>query len=131
MRLKFAYSLFRGLAVPILPLELLGQSGWYQVWAFVDSGATYSLFGVDVAQRLGIPVKSGQRVAVIFGDGKQAVAYVQDLEMRLGSVAMRLPIGFTNELRVGFNILGRKGLFDVFTVCFNDRYQQISFTRIR
>ena len=34
------------------------------------------------------------------------------------------------ELRVGFNLLGRAGFFDRFTMCFNDRARLLTATRL-
>ena len=40
------------------------------------------------------------------------------------------PIGFSELLGVGFNILGRTGIFDKFQVCFNDHDRKWTFQKI-
>jgi hypothetical protein len=40
------------------------------------------------------------------------------------------PAGFSDALRVGFNLLGRAGFFDRFTMCFNDRARILTATRL-
>ena len=51
---------FKGIATPIIPVEVKGKLGWVRIWAYVDSGASYSLFGVEEAERLGIDFKKGK-----------------------------------------------------------------------
>ncbi len=42
MRLvEFPYTLYKGLQVPIIPLQLQNGGKWFELWAFVDSGATF------------------------------------------------------------------------------------------
>jgi len=51
--LKFRYSVYRDISVPIIPVHLEGD-GWHEVWTYVDSGASYSILKVQEADRLGI-----------------------------------------------------------------------------
>lgn len=130
MRFKYPYTAYRGLYLPIIPLEILGQKEWHTVWAFVDSGATYSLFGIDVAQRLGLDWKRGEKIHVVVGDGALLETYLHVLEIRLARHVLKASIGFSEKLKVGFNLLGRKDIFTCFTVCFSDRFKQVTFSKI-
>ncbi len=51
---EFNYTIHRGLKVPMIPLRVKGEKDWYDVWTFVDSGATYSVFEASQVDRLGI-----------------------------------------------------------------------------
>lgn len=56
-----------------------------------------------------------------------------NLTTRIGEWLINAPIGFSERLGVGFNILdilGRKGIFDQFQVCFNDRTRKVTFQKI-
>ena len=50
--------------------------------------------------------------------------------MRFAGVEFNAPAGFSDALRVGFNLLGRAGIFDRFTMCFNDRARLLTVTRL-
>ena len=130
MRLKFPYTLFRGLPVPIIPLELHGPKGWRSAWAFIDSGATFSIFHSSVAEQVGFDLNQAQTVSAMLGDGDLLQARMIEVPVKVGSNQLILPIGFSSGLKVGFNILGRRGLFEAFTVCFNDRYRHLTLTAI-
>jgi len=41
------------------------------------------------------------------------------------------PIGFSERLGVGFNLLGRKGIFEHFKVCFSDKERRITFQQMK
>jgi len=47
--------------------------------------------------------------------------------MRVIEFPYTLYIGFSEKLGVGFNLLGRKDIFDVFRVCFSDDTKILSF----
>ena len=47
-----------------------------------------------------------------------------------GTYELIAPIGFSERLGVGFNILGRRGIFDEFQVCFNDHARRVTFEKI-
>ncbi|MEK7672157.1 MAG: hypothetical protein AAB344_08060, partial [Bacteroidota bacterium] len=45
----------------------------------------------------------------------------------IGDVELEIEIGFSERLGVGFNLLGRKDLFEKFQVCFSDSKRTVSF----
>ena len=53
-----------------------------------------------------------------------------DLKLQIGDREITAPIGFSERLGVGFNILGRTGIFDKFQVCFNDHDRKVTFQKI-
>lgn len=46
----FEYARHRLRDIPLIPVGLRGQQRWVEVWAYVDSGAFYSLFDDKVAE---------------------------------------------------------------------------------
>jgi len=38
--------------VPMVPIKMKGRGRWFEFWAFVDSGATYSIFSSKEAEAL-------------------------------------------------------------------------------
>lgn len=130
LRFKFPYLVYKGIRVPLVPLQLKGKEGWRWVWAFVDSGATYSIFHPDVAARLGVEMSSGRRVAATVGDGKTIGVFLHKMPVNFQGREFHATIGFSDGLKVGFNLLGREDIFRIFRVCFSDRHREVTFTEV-
>lgn len=124
--IKFPYTFHKGYLLPIIPVTVLG----HRVWVFVDSGATFTILSVDEAHRIGIEWEKGNRIMIVVGDGSFIPAYFHDLPMKIGDREITAPVGFSERLGVGFNLLGRKGIFDRFQVCFNDHAKRVTFQKI-
>jgi len=109
--------------MPIVPLSIQG----HKLWAFVDSGATFSLLKVDEAVRIGIDWQSGRRQMIVVGDGSSIPTFIHDLPVQIGGAQITAPIAFSERLGVGFNLLGRTGVFNQFEICFNDHVRKVTF----
>ena len=123
---EFPYTRHRGYLMPIVPVSING----HRLWAFVDSGATFSMLTVDEAIRIGIDWQSGRRQMIVVGDGSYIPTFIHDLPIQIGSTQITAPIGFSERLGVGFNLLGRTGVFNQFEVCFNDHARNVTFQPI-
>jgi len=119
--MKFAYIKLRGRYLPIIPLKIKGEDGWAIYNAFVDSGAGYSIFQSDVAEDLNLKLEEGKREYITVGDGSLIIVYVHQLEIQIGDEAFEAEIGFSKQLGIGFNIIGRKDIFERFTICFDEK----------
>lgn len=106
---------------PIITLKLLGQHGWVALEAYIDSGASFSIFHKDRAEILGIDHRKGKRVHLTVGDGGLLEIYLHKLQVDLANSRFLAVIGFSDQLGVGFNLLGRRTFFDRFQICFNDQ----------
>jgi len=124
--MKAAYTRHRGYLMPIIPVSING----HKLWVFVDSGATFSILTVDEAERIGIDWQSGRRQMIVVGDGSYIPTFFHDLALQIGTSQITAPIGFSERLGVGFNLLGRTGVFDQFEICFNDRARKVTFQPI-
>jgi hypothetical protein len=67
---------------------------------------------------------------VVVGDGSFLPVYLHNLSMQIGDWHNQAPIGFSERLGVGFNVLGRTGVFNQFQVCFNDRTRRVTFQKL-
>ena len=85
---------------------------------------------MDDAHRIGIDWERGKPQMIVVGDGSFIPVYLHDLSIQIGDWEVIAPIGFSERLGVGFNILGRKGIFDQFQVCFNDHIRKVTFQKI-
>jgi hypothetical protein len=54
----------------------------------------------------------------------------QNLPIQIGSSRITAPVGFSERLGVGFNLLGRTGVFNQFEVCFDDHACKVTFQPI-
>ncbi|MBL7074396.1 hypothetical protein ISS37_04045 [candidate division KSB1 bacterium] len=123
----FPYSTLKDRKVPIVPINIFGNGRWHYCLAFVDSGATFSIFKKDEAQGLGLEFDSGTEIWVVVGGGSYIPVYIHRLKVMIGEEEIEADIGFSDRLGVGFNLLGRKNIFDCFRVCFNDKEGIVSF----
>ena len=124
--IEFAYTRHRGYLMPIVPISIKS----HKLWVFVDSGATFSMLSVDEAIRIGIDWQSGRRQMIVVGDGSYIPTFIHDLPVEIGNTQITAPIGFSERLGVGFNLLGRSGVFTQFEVCFNDYDRKVTFQPI-
>jgi predicted aspartyl protease len=112
--------------MPIVPIAIQN----HKVWVYVDSGATFSMVNAAEARDMGIDWQSGRRQMIVVGDGSYIPTFIHDLPIQIGTSQITAPIGFSERLGVGFNLLGRTGVFDQFQVCFNDRARRVTFQQI-
>lgn len=124
--IEFPYTHYKQYVMPIIPVLIQG----HKLWAFVDSGATFSIISADDARRTGIQWEKGRRQMIVVGDGSFIPTYIHDLELEIAGQKILAPIGCSERLWVGFNILGRTGVFDRFQVCFNDHLRRLTFQKI-
>ena len=124
--IEFPYTLHKGHLMPIIPITIRN----HKVWVFVDSGATFSIVNAAEARDMGIDWESGRPQMIVVGDGSFIPTFIHDLAIQIGTSQITAPVGFSERLGVGFNLLGRTGVFDQFQVCFNDRSRRVTFQQI-
>ena len=124
--IEFAYTFHKGYLTPIIPITIQN----HKVWVYVDSGATFSLIAAAEASDMGIDWQSGRRQMIVVGDGSSIPTFIHNLSIQIGDFQINAPIGFSERLGVGFNLLGRTGVFNQFEVCFNDHVRKVTFQPI-
>ena len=129
--MKFPYlEASRGIFAPMVNLEIWASGRWVVCEAYIDSGATYSIFHADIAEQLGLDYKKGRRILVKVGDGGLIPVYLHKLPVKFANVKFNAPLGFSENLGVGFNLLGRIGFFDRFRICFDDKNRVVETTQL-
>ncbi len=127
---EFDYSYYAGEKSPIVPIYVRDKDNqWHRIWAYVDSGATCSVFLEEEAQRLGIDLESGSMSLATVADGSLIPVYHHKLNAKVGSEEMEVEISFSRRLGVNINVLGRRDFFDEFKICFDQAEDVISFER--
>jgi hypothetical protein len=125
--IKFPYKTYKTFPCPIVPIQLQGPQGWITFDAYVDSGAFYSIFSTQDAQLMGLDYRAGRRSSITVGDGNTIPVYFHTLPMMVGNISFNAVIGFSQKLGVGFNLLGRRSIFEKFVIVFDDVKKQITF----
>ncbi len=125
--ISFPYKGSRGFPCPIITLEVAGPQGLFNVDAYVDTGAFISIFCIQDAELIGIDYKKGKQNWVIVGDGNCIPVYLHKLLIKIGHISFDAMIGFSPKLGVGFNLLGRKDIFERFLVIFDDVKKKVTF----
>jgi len=127
--IEFDYVYHRKRYVPLIPVSIKTREGeWIEIWAYVDSGAFYSIFDDKIAELLNIDLLKGKRMLAVVGDGSFIPFYLHQVMIKLGNDEFMMKIGFSPKLGVGFNILGMD-LFDRYKVSFDNRIKKVIFER--
>jgi hypothetical protein len=120
----------QGRYAPIIYLQVWTGNRWLYLQAYVDSGASWSVFHMDVAQLLGLKLGGTRRQRVALGNGDFLPIYLHRIKVRFAGLEFTVPAGFSDALGTGFNLLGRAGFFSRFLMCFNDRTKLLTATRL-
>ena len=130
-RVEFPYMKdAHGRYAPLVYLQVWTGNRWLYLQAYVDSGASWSVFHVDVAQLLGINLKKAARRYVTLGNGNVLPVYLHHIRVRFAGTEFFAPAGFSDALHMGFNLMGRAGFFTRFAMSFNDRARLLTVTRL-
>jgi len=127
--MRFPYVQERGRLLPIISLLLKskGTGDWITFDAFVDSGASYSIFKAEIGEVLGLEVEKGEKMFITVGDGSLIIVYLHRLAIQIGGEEFEAMIGFSKQLGIGFNIIGRKDVFERFKICFDEKEKVVEF----
>ena len=115
-----------GRAAPIVYLQVWTGNRWLYLQAYVDSGASWSIFHADVAQLLNLKLSKMTRRNMALGNGNMISVSLHRVRVRFAGQEFTVPAGFSDALHVGFNLLGRTGCFDRFVMSFNDRTKTLA-----
>ncbi len=124
---EFKYSRYKEYYLPVITIQINSGGRWHEVRVYVDYGAIYSVLEYKEAERLNIDTTSGEKIYIKVGDGGYISVNILSLPVKIGEIEFVAKIGFSRDLGVGFNILGRKNIFEKFTVCFNDKNSVLKF----
>ena len=124
----FPYRRYRQGTAPIVPVKVLSDHRWRGIWAYVDSGASYSLLTVKDAKRLGLMKIRARRMAVTTSGGMTQQISLHRLWAKLGTQRLSITFGVPRGFDVAFNLLGRRDLFGRYRICFDDVNQFVTFS---
>lgn len=112
---------------PFVPVILSkGKLAAFPIHALVDSGADYCLFPAQVAEIIGLNVKTGVKKS-IYGIGNQKViSYTHKVKLHIVKYSFETFIDFSESQKIP--LLGRDGFFNHFNrVNFDQNKKSILF----
>jgi predicted aspartyl protease len=128
--LKFSYKkLANGLIRPIIPIELRlgGHIARYEV--LIDSGADISILNAEIADMLGVDMKSGRPGMFVGVTGVPEQSYIHKVTIVVGGNASTIEVMFAEKVgQDGYGVLGQRGFFENFKVKFDYRKEQLEIT---
>ncbi len=110
----------KGDLFPVIDLYIAYKKGFERTYALIDSGATISIFTQDIAQRLGLPINKGEET-FLGGVGGRIKGYIHKMKVILANQNLIIPVVFSYEYTVSFNLLGREGVFKNFKITFYEK----------
>ena len=105
---------------PIVNFKAKSKSNFIDVSALIDSGATISIFKLEVADFLGIDIRNGEET-FLRGVAGRIQGYIHNVTILIAGKTITIPIVFSKEYSVSFNILGRNTFFDSFKIIFDEK----------
>ena len=118
--MKVEYVNFKGKFLPLVPIELKGAE-WVEFLAYLDSGASYTIFHSDVLKVLNLEHMKGRKEFITVGDGSLITVHFHKIFVKFLEMEFKAEIGFSRQLGIGFNIIGRKDIFERFVICFDEK----------
>lgn len=110
----------RGNLFPIILFQAEYKKSIAKTSALIDSGATISIFREDVAKQLGLIITKGTST-LLGGVGGRIKGYIHKLKLKIADKNLIVPIVFSYEYTVSFNLLGRSGVFENFEITFDEK----------
>ena len=124
MKYEYPYLKLRERFFPIIPIKLVSNDIIVDTLAYLDSGASVSLFRSDIANQMNIDIEDGEKIHLEGISGKIAV-YVHRLKIMIADIEFILKVGFSEEYVASFNPLGRDNFFAKFIVTFDEIKRKI------
>ena len=70
---------------------------------------------------LGLNIAEGRKKFMTVGDGSLITVYFYRIPVRFSETNFEADIGFSRQLGIGFDIIGRRDIFERFVICFDEK----------
>jgi hypothetical protein len=122
------YESFGFVQEPKVTMPLKTTKGYVNTTFLLDSGAVVSTLPLQAAQDTGADLTTAKRITLQGFSGVPAFAYLAKITIKIGNTDYELPATFTESSSTTY-ILGRKGLFDDFTINFDHIQRVITISK--
>jgi len=124
MKYQYDYVRIRDRYFPLIPINLVSNKISVNTLAYLDSGASVSLFRIDIANQMNIDIEKGEKVHLEGISGKITV-YIHEVKVIVDDIEFILKVGFSEEYVASFNLLGRENFFSNFLITFDETKKKI------
>lgn len=121
------YENFGFVSEPKLTLPLRTLNGYVDTTFLLDSGAVVSALPLKAAHDTGVDLVQAKRITLQGFSGKPTFAYLDSVVVQIAKKDFSFPAVFTESNQTTY-ILGRKGLFDEFTIQFDSNTKAVTMT---
>ena len=108
------YQLLYRRWLPIIPVVLNWRGVSVRSEGYLDSGAFYSIFKISIAAELGLDISRAKERMFVVADGSFIPAKLIKLPIEIGGRRKIAEVTFSDRLNIGFNLLGRRDVFEGF-----------------
>lgn len=122
------YESFGFVQDPRVTLPLKTVSGFVNTTFLLDSGAVVSTLPLQAAHDTGVDLSRAKRITLQGFSGVPAFAYLASITVKIGDNEFEFPATFTESNSTTY-ILGRKGLFDDFSINFDHIERVITISK--
>lgn len=122
------YESFGFVQEPKVTMPMKTLQGYTDTTFLLDSGAVVTTLPLQAAKDTGVDLSKAKRITLQGFSGVPAFAYLDKITIKIGSTDVELPATFTESNATTY-ILGRKGLFDDFTINFNHEDRVITISK--
>lgn len=112
---------------PIVKLTTYYKNHIARTSALVDSGASMSVFSSEVSEQLRLNIYEGKEI-FIGGVGGRIKGYLHAIKLEIANKILTVPVVFSYEYSVSFNLLGREGVFKNFKIVFEEKDYLVRLT---
>ena len=125
--ITFPYKHYLKDLYPIIKIHVKGPKGILKTEAFVDSGASKSIFMTEFAVQLGIDTTKGEAGYTLVGDGDYIPVFTHQVPVQIGHIWVMTTLSFSSQLGADFHLLGQQDIFDNFIITINRPGRLITF----
>lgn len=122
------YESFGFVQEPKVTMPLKTTKGYVDTTFLLDSGAVVSTLPLQAANDTGVDLSKAKRITLQGFSGVPAFAYLDKITIKIGNTDFEFPATFTESSATTY-ILGRKGLFDEFSINFNHENRIITISK--
>lgn len=122
------YESFGFVQEPKVTMPMKTTSGYVNTTFLLDSGAVVSTLPLQAAKDTGVDLTQAKRITLQGFSGVPAFAYLAKITVKIGNTDFEFPATFTESNSTTY-ILGRKGLFDDFTINFDHEQRVITISK--
>lgn len=122
------YESFGFVQEPKVTMPLKTTTGYVDTTFLLDSGAVVTTLPLQAAHDTGVDLSQAKRITLQGFSGMPSFAYLAQITIKIGNTDFEFPATFTESNATTY-ILGRKGLFDEFSINFNHEQRVITISK--